>query len=155
MHNDHTPEELFAAIREIVVERIPFNRLLGIQIEECDAEHAVLHLAMRPEFVGNYVRGVMHGGVISTFLDATGGLVALLGVIERNRSGKLVDKIACFERLGTIDLRVDFLRPGQGDHFLAKGFLLRTGSRVAVTRMELHNDSDVLIAVGTGAYVVA
>ena len=57
--------------------------------------------------------------------------------------------------VGTIDLRIDFLRPGTGTRFFAKGYLLRTGSRVAVTRMELHNEDDVLIAVGTGAYVVS
>ena len=155
MRNDHTPDDLQAAVREIIVERIPFNRLLGIELLECDVKHAVLRLNMRPEFIGNYVRGVMHGGVISSVLDVTGGLVALLGVIERTQSGKLADKIARFERLGTIDLRIDFLRPGEGEYFLAKGYLLRTGSRVAVTRMELHNDTDVLIAVGTGAYVVS
>ncbi len=155
MHHDHTPEELHAAVRDLIVEHVPFNRLLGIEVEECDTEHAVLSLAMRPEFIGNYVRGVMHGGVISSFLDATGGLVALLGAIERTRGGTLADKLARFERLGTIDLRVDFLRPGTGARFFAKGYLLRTGSRFAVTSMELHNDEDVLIAVGTGAYVVS
>ena len=155
MQHDHTSEELQAAVREIVVERVPFNRWLGIEIEECDTEHAVLSMAMRPEFIGNYVRGVMHGGVISSFLDATGGLVALLGAIERTPSGRLAEKLARFNRLGTIDLRIDYLRPGTGTRFFAKGYLLRSGSRVAVTRMELHNEDDVLIAVGTGAYVVS
>jgi uncharacterized protein (TIGR00369 family) len=60
-----------------------------------------------------------------------------------------------FAKIGTIDLRVDYLRPGLGKHFIATGYVLRTGSKVAVTRMELHNDSAQLIAVGTGAYVVA
>jgi acyl-coenzyme A thioesterase PaaI-like protein len=31
---------------------------------------------------------------------------------------------------------------------------LRTGARVAVTRMEMRNDADKLIAVGTGTYTV-
>jgi acyl-coenzyme A thioesterase PaaI-like protein len=31
---------------------------------------------------------------------------------------------------------------------------MRTGKKVAVTRMELHNDEDLLIAVGTGTYIV-
>jgi acyl-coenzyme A thioesterase PaaI-like protein len=31
--------------------------------------------------------------------------------------------------------------------------VLRAGSRVAVTRMEFHNDSQDLIAVGTGTYI--
>jgi acyl-coenzyme A thioesterase PaaI-like protein len=31
---------------------------------------------------------------------------------------------------------------------------MRTGRKVAVTRMELHNDERVLVAVGTGTYIV-
>ncbi len=60
-----------------------------------------------------------------------------------------------FAKIGTIDMRIDYLRPGIGDHFIATGYVLRTGNKVAVTRMELHNDAGQLIAVGTGAYVVA
>ena len=57
-------------------------------------------------------------------------------------------------KIGTIDLRIDYLRPGQGLYFLATGNIMRAGRRVTVTRMELHNHEDVLIAVGTGTYVV-
>jgi acyl-coenzyme A thioesterase PaaI-like protein len=60
-----------------------------------------------------------------------------------------------FSRIGTIDLRVDYLRPGQGEWFIARGFPLRTGNKVAVTRMELLNDRAELIAVGTAAYTVS
>ena len=59
-----------------------------------------------------------------------------------------------FAITGTIDLRVDYLRPGLGKHFAATGSILRTGKKVSVTRMELHNDKGILIAVGTGTYVV-
>jgi len=52
-------------------------------------------------------------------------------------------------------MRVDYLRPGLGQWFEAKGYILRTGNKVAVTRMELHNDTGELIAIGTGAYTVA
>ena len=55
----------------------------------------------------------------------------------------------------THSLRVDYLRPGLGGTFSAKGFVLRAGRKVAVTRMELHNDEDSLIAVGTGAYSIS
>jgi len=51
-------------------------------------------------------------------------------------------------------LRVDYLRPGTGKNFTAKGWILRTGNKVSVTRMELHNDQQELIAVGTGTYTV-
>jgi acyl-coenzyme A thioesterase PaaI-like protein len=32
--------------------------------------------------------------------------------------------------------------------------VLRSGSRVVVTRMEFHNDEGKLVAVGTGTYIV-
>jgi uncharacterized protein (TIGR00369 family) len=82
-------------------------------------------------------------------------LVAFLGV-QRKLRGKPVDEILeRFTRIGTIDLRVDYLRPGTGQAFVARGFPLRTGNKVTVTRMELFNDSDELIAVGTAAYTVS
>ena len=67
----------------------------------------------------------------------------------------LETKLARFEKLGTIDLRVDYLRPGFGELFVSTGYALRTGNKVAVTRIELNNDQNDLVAVGTGSYVVA
>ena len=58
-------------------------------------------------------------------------------------------------RLLLLEHGVDYLRPGLGKWFVARGTILRTGNKVAVTRMELHNDTDELIAIGTGAYTVA
>jgi len=65
---------------------------------------------------------------------------------------KIVEKIA---KVNTIDLRVDYLRPGIGSNFEVKGRLLRTGNKVAVARMELLNDEQNLIAVGTGSYLIS
>ena len=59
-----------------------------------------------------------------------------------------------FSKVGTIDLRVDYLRPGRGNTFTATGNIMRSGRKVAVTRMSLHNDEGLLIAVGTGTYLV-
>ncbi len=147
--------KLLAIIRESFVERMPFNRILGIEVLSLHHERAECRFAMRPELVGNYVRNILHGGVTSSVLDVTGGLVAFLGV-QRNLRGKPVEEILeRFARIGTIDLRIDYLRPGTGEWFLARGFPLRTGNKVAVTRMELLNDRNDLIAVGTAAYTVS
>jgi uncharacterized protein (TIGR00369 family) len=146
---------LLTIIRESFVERMPFNRILGIDVLSLQHDRAECRFAMRPELVGNYVRNILHGGVTSAVLDVTGGLVAFLGV-QRKLRGKPVDEILeRFTRIGTIDLRVDYLRPGTGQAFVARGFPLRTGNKVTVTRMELFNDSDELIAVGTAAYTVS
>ena len=36
----------------------------------------------------------------------------------------------------------------------ASAIVSRTGSRVAVTRVEFHNDEGILFAAGTGTYIV-
>lgn len=138
----------------IFQERIPFNRLLDLQIESADPGRISLSFEMRSEYVGNFLRGSLHGGVISATLDVAGGLAAFVEVMESMdevTEAEILDRLA---GLGTIDLRVDFLRPGSGRTFTATAFIQRAGNRVAVTRMELHNDTGELIAVATGAYMV-
>ena len=147
-------EAVLRVVRKIFAEQIPFNRLLGLELDLLGAEQASFRFDMRPELVGNYLRGNLHGGVISATLDVTGGLVAFLGVLRKMRGRSDKEKFARFSRLGTIDLRVDFLRPGIGQSFTATGFVQRIGNKVAVTRMELDNDQGSLIAVGTATYMV-
>jgi uncharacterized protein (TIGR00369 family) len=137
-----------------IFSKIPFNKLLGLQVEELAEDHARLRFNMREELVGNYMRNILHGGVISATLDVTAGLVAFMGVATRVRSGSLEDKLERFSRLGTIDLRVDYLRPGSGESFVATARVLRSGNRIAVIRAELHNDVGELVAAGTCTYLV-
>ncbi|MFQ5788926.1 MAG: thioesterase family protein [Acidobacteriota bacterium] len=147
-------EEALALVHSIFEKRIPFNKVLGVTIDRLTFDRAALRFSMREELVGNYLRQSLHGGVIAAALDLTGGLVAFLSAIKGMEGEPAEKKMERLASVGTIDLRVDYLRPGTGRHFLATGFILRAGNKVAVTRMELHNDKKSLIAVGTGAYMV-
>jgi len=147
-------EKLLQLLKEITEEKIPFNKLIGMKIETLDLDKIGIRFKMRPELVGNFTRGNLHGGVISSVLDVTGGMVAWTGIMKK-MEGQSFDEISeRFNKIGTIDIRVDYLRPGLGEYFIATGSILRTGNKVSVTRMELHNDKGILIAVGTGTYVV-
>jgi len=147
-------EKLLQLLKEITEEKIPFNKLIGMKIETLDLDKIGIRFEMRPELVGNFTRGNLHGGVISSVLDVTGGMVAWTGIMKK-MEGQSFDEISeRFNKIGTIDIRVDYLRPGLGVYFIATGSTLRTGNKVSVTRMELHNDKGILIAVGTGTYVV-
>ena len=154
-HSQDVEAKLLASIHEIFAEKIPFNRVLGLNVVSLADESPVLRFDMRRELVGNFMRGNLHGGVISSVIDVCGGLTAFLGLQKKLRDEPVEERLRRFGRIGTIDMRVDYLRPGLGEWFEAKGYLLRTGNKVAVTRMELHNDADEMIAVGTGAYTVA
>jgi len=147
-------EKLLQLLKEITEEKIPFNKLIGMKIETLDLDKIGIRFEMSPELVGNFTRGNLHGGVISSVLDVTGGMVAWTGIMKK-MEGQSFDEISeRFNKIGTIDIRVDYLRPGLGEYFIATGSTLRIGNKVSVTRMELHNDKGILIAVGTGTYVV-
>lgn len=140
-------KELFRNIEDL----IPFNRYLGLHADSIDEDGAVVHLDMRDELIGNFQHGILHGGVISATLDVVGGMAAMVTAVLREDS--IEDSMQRLRPTSTIDLRVDYLRPGAGERFVARGFTLRAGSRVAVTRMELHNEKGDLLAVGTGTYI--
>jgi uncharacterized protein (TIGR00369 family) len=78
-------------------------------------------------------------------------MAAMVTAVLREES--LEESIQRLRPTSTIDLRVDYLRPGAGERFIARGFTLRAGSRVAVTRMEMRNEKSDLLAVGTGTYI--
>jgi uncharacterized protein (TIGR00369 family) len=146
--------QILADVAKTFEERVPFNRILGFDIQLPKEGTAKLSFQMRNELIGNFLRGNLHGGVISSSLDVVGGLVAFVALLDQNPERSFDEVSEQFYKLGTVDLRVDFLRPGLGDLFVATGSKLRAGRRIAVARMELHNDSGTLIAVGTGTYSI-
>jgi len=139
-----------ALVSSIIENHIPFNKVLGLRLESMDPKSPKLAFDMRPELVGNSRRGILHGGVISAVLDATGGFAIMLALAKEPKPGEKLS----FPNMGTIDLRVDYLRPGRGKHFVSTGKVVRLGNRIAVTHMELTNDEGELISTGAAAYVV-
>lgn len=145
--------DIVETIRKYFEDVIPFNRLLGLRVAGIDAEASRLEFDMRPDLVGNATKGILHGGVISAVLDAVGGMAAIAGAMSRPELDEAA-RLAVATRIGTIDLRVDYLRPAIGETFSAVARTMRVGMTVAVTRMELHDEDDKLLAVGTGTYIV-
>ena len=146
---DHNAVE--AKLRQVFEEAVAFNRVLGLKVESLDVHAPKLRFDMKPELIGNPRRQILHGGVISAVLDVAAGLAIHLAV-GKTRSEEAHD--GQFPSIGTIDLRVDYLRPGRGKYFIATGRVVRLGNRVAVAHMDLVNDSGEQIATGGAAYMV-
>jgi len=142
-------KDMQALMRQVMEQHIAFNRHLGLRVESFDIEAPKLRFDMRPELVGNPSRQILHGGVISATLDVAGGFAIMLSEMAESAVTP-----SSFPNMGTIDLRVDYLRPGRGKYFVATARIVRKGSRIAVTHMELHNDAGELIATGGAAYVI-
>jgi len=132
----------------------PFFELLGITVEPMDADNISIKLAMRDELRGYPGDGALHGGVIAAMIDIIGGTVVAWKLLKETKGQSLQEQAKRFRNMSTVDLRVDYLRPGKGKIFTATASVLRTGKKLAVTRMELHNEEKRLIAVGTGTYTV-
>lgn len=74
--------------------------------------------------------------------------------MDRGIGETMEAKLERSTRMRTLDLRVDFLRQGLGNRLIVTAYILRTGNKVVVTRIELHNDQNDLIAVGAGSYIL-
>ncbi len=155
MDNNKTDfDDLLKLFHEGMEELIPFNKMIGLTLESISLDKVCAKVDMRDDLIGNSMLKTLHGGVIASILDVAGGataMVAMLKLLEDKSGDEIVQRMS---KIGTIDLRVDYLSPGWGKYFIATGTTLRTGNVVAVTRIELHNDQKKLIAVGTGTYKV-
>lgn len=144
-----------AALIDLNDRLISFNQVLQLKTLSLKPGDVRAQLDMRPELVGHFQYGRLHGGVISAVLDTVGGMACLVGIAERHPGDTVHQVLQRFSRLGTIDLRVDFLRQGLGQHFIATAEVTRLGGRVGSTQMRLVNEEGTLIATAAAAYVVA
>jgi uncharacterized protein (TIGR00369 family) len=144
-----------AAMADLWERRITFNQMLGLKVESLDPADVRMRLDMRPELVGHYAYGRLHGGVIGASLDALGGMALMVALGEKYCDETADQVMHRFGRMGTIDLRVDFLRQGIGSHFVGHAEVTRLGGRIGSTQMRLVNDQGTLIATAAASFVVA
>lgn len=142
-------------LRDMFEHRICFNELLGFKVSSLDPAAPSLSFAMRPELVGHYLHGRLHGGVIASVLDTAAGLAVTVAIAEKF-NGESAEQVAHrFGRVGTIDLRTDYLHQGIGKTFTASGRITRLGGRIASAQMTLENETGLLIATGSASYVIS
>ncbi len=147
--------EFIEGLTHIFEESIVFNKTLGLKITSITPERVTARIDMRHELVGHYSYNRIHGGVISAGLDAMGGLAVMAAIGARHMDESPKERLHRFGKLGTIDLRIDYLRPGISEHFELRAEVMRLGSRVASTRMEFLGADGKLLSTGAGAYIVS
>jgi uncharacterized protein (TIGR00369 family) len=130
-------------VRNVVEKMIPFNTYLGIECAGIGPGYCRMEVPFRDELIGDPLRKALHGGVISAVVDACGGAAVWT-------------KMEPADAVSTIDLRVDFLRPGGQERLVVEAHLVRLGNRVAVVDMRAFHPSapERTIATGKGVYNV-
>lgn len=128
---------------------IPFNAYLGLRLEVLERGRAVIRIPWTPNLIGDPTRPAVHGGVLSMLVDTTGG-AACFAMLDSDD-----------DRLSTVDLRVDYLRPGPAEDLVCEANIVRMGNRMGVTRMHIHarelpkpGEDASPIATGTAVYSV-
>ncbi|GAB3025010.1 thioesterase family protein [Bowmanella dokdonensis] len=153
-HASLNSRQLAEFVTSVFRDHMSFNHLLGLKISQFDGEGVEVRLPWHEKLTGNPIQKILHGGVTAAVLDTVGGLMAILHVVKDMPDCSLEQFQKRLAKIGTIDMRVDYLRPGKGREFIATASVIRKGSRVAVCRMELHNEQGEHIAFGTGTYMV-
>jgi uncharacterized protein (TIGR00369 family) len=147
--------EFVKGLKKIFEEQIVFNRVLGLTITGLKPERVTGRIEMKPDLIGHFAYNRIHGGVVSAGLDAMGGLAVMAAIGARHMDESPKQRLQRFSKLGTIDLRVDYLRPAISEHFDLVAEVMRLGSRVASTRMEFYGADGKLLSSGAGAYIVS
>lgn len=147
--------EFLVGLTRIFEQMVVFNQLLGLKVTLITPDKVSARIAMRPELVGHYAHNRVHGGVISAGLDNVGALAVMAAIGARHMGDTPAARLQRFGKIGTIDLRVDYLRQGISTHFDLHGQVMRLGSRVASTRMEFRDADGVLVSTGSAAYIVS
>ena len=139
------------------IDDLPFNQLVGLQLFLDDSGSYAVRFSNDDNLTGNPLFKTLHGGMIATAMDVAGALPVLKTLVDRQiAQGKNIADLGLktLARAFTIDLKVDYLRPGKGKHFICRGTLRHLAIQIAFTDMELYNERDVLIARATGTYLL-
>lgn len=133
--------ERFEELVEFIEEKIPYNRFVGLKVESVKPGYARLRLPFRKEFIGDTRRPALHGGVLSMLIDTCGGVA-------------LWSHCSPADRIATIDMRVDYLRPGPEDDLLAEGWVELMGNRVGNVAIKVvgAKTPDTVVAQGRAVY---
>lgn len=147
--------EFVSGLKTMFEEQIRFNRVLGLKITRLHPQGVAARIDMKPDLVGHFTYQRLHGGVISASLDAIAGLAVMAAIGGRHMDETPAQRLQRFGKLGTIDLRIDYLRQAISSHFDLTAQVLRLGSRVASARMDFSDAEGKLLSTGSAAYIVS
>ena len=123
---------------EGALQKVPFARLIGIELEDVQVGIATLALEVREELKQNH--GVVHGGVVASLIDSAAAF-AVISVLSPD------------ERATTADLTISYLRPLTKGRARSTARVVRAGRRLIVVSAELSDDAGNLAATALTTYI--
>ncbi|ATJ81816.1 PaaI family thioesterase [Halomonas beimenensis] len=130
-----SPEEWRRALQRFA-DAVPHTRELGLEVLSAGPEGVRLRLPWHADLLGDEVRGLVHGGLLTMLLDTACGSAVLPALPEP-------------EVCPTLDLRVDHYRPAvAGRAILAEARTVSVSASVVFTEGRLWQEAGRPVARG-------
>ncbi len=125
------------------VDRVPHNGELGLRAVEVETDGLVAELPYAEKLVGNPDTGVLHGGAVTSLIDAASGAAVVVALHAE-----------C--RIATLDLRIDYLKPAvAGRNVICHATCYKKTRNVAFVRaIAHHGDETDPIASAAGTFMI-
>lgn len=124
----------------LIVDRSPFNELVGYRLVEWREDYARLEVDVEERHHNR--RGVAHGGVTMTAIDAAGGYCGTHCAVPGHTRMCVTASLTC-----------EFIKPMESGRTLTIEAKRRGGGRgMFFAEMEARDDHGHLIALGHGVY---
>lgn len=123
---------------EMVRERSPFVKFLGLQIIKFDNGYCQCSLEIKNNLLNSHK--AVHGGVIYTMVDVAMGS-ALYSTFKKD------------ELAATIEIKINYLKPAYTKLLICDAKVVQKGKNIAVLEAEIKYD-DVLVAKALGTFSI-
>ena len=133
-------EQKWAIIKMAIEQNMPANKIFGFEIQEIRDGYAKVHVPFKEEFVGDFLNGLWHGGIIASIADSAAGIAASTVLTDAR------------DKLNTIDLRIDYLQGAIKEDLTAEAELLRVGKRIIKADVKLYQETKGTVAIARGAF---
>ena len=110
-----------------LLDSMPYIRFLGMSVDLAGDEMTAI-LPFKPALVGNILLPALHGGVLGAFMEMTA--LIQLGVREPMR-----------RQPRTIDVTIEYLRPGRALTTYARADVRKVGRRIANVHVEAWQET--------------
>lgn len=116
---------------------MPLNHHLGFHVARIYKEGLTIECTPRPEMLNGL--GSLHGGVTAALIDATIGMAVIA--------------LAGGQPVSTVEMKVNYLRPGLEGKFRCRSRILKTGKTLAFGEAVVRDSHGRLVATGHATYI--
>jgi uncharacterized protein (TIGR00369 family) len=143
MSDEATAPHELGVLNGAFTRNVPHNAALGLELVAAGSQTASIRMPWAPEWVGDPERGAVHGGVITSLVDATCGAAVFLAVQPPRP-------------IATLDLRIDHLRRSEpGRELYCDACCERVTTHIAFVRATVHEgDPQRPVATAAATFMV-